>query len=401
MPRYSNGARVELTGQSQLLEQRLIPSTIEANTFPLRVNHTTWLRNFQKAEQEANDLSEYCRYLAGDDNFRANSPADCRKVLNVKSSDADTLTALFNAGSELAGAVLDARSAISHWSQLRKWEKPALLGWVSPRWDSLGCPHGRYTSEAPCLNNRVRGIRETIEPQPGFTFLSLDVKQAEYVTWASLSHDSNLCELFLSGKDFHEEMAAFVQSLVSSWNPENLRQAGKTLNFSILYKMKPHTLAAKLGCSHRIARSIIRAYYKRASQGIKYSRKLLLQVRDQGFVDTFFGRRRFAFRYQDDSGDKREHHEIEKTLWSHHIAGTAAELVKLRQADIHDALRREGLSSDDVRLSIQMYDQLIYSIKDELSDQIQPFIVNLWNKQEPGFLPFRSTIKTGKTWGEL
>ena len=102
----------------------------------------------------------------------------------------DVLVELVNDGSSLADEVLRARSQISRYGQLRAWAPYAQLGRVQPVWNSLGTPHGRYTSEGPCLNNRIPPIRQTIEPDPGFTFLSLDLSQAELVTWASLSQRS-------------------------------------------------------------------------------------------------------------------------------------------------------------------------------------------------------------------
>jgi DNA polymerase I-like protein with 3'-5' exonuclease and polymerase domains len=402
MTTYSNAAQIELTRESADLERRLEPITAELNAFPLRVNKARWQENYDETEYITNNLVQYCRYLAKDDSFRPNSPADCRRALGVETSDKDTLTGLANSGIALAEAVLDTRSAIACLSQLRKWGTIAEYGAVQPVWDSLGTPHGRYTSERPCLNNRIRPIRQTIEPEPGFTFLSMDKSQAEYVVWASLSGDLTLSELFLSGQDFHTEMAETVLRLVPDWDLRGVepRQAGKTLNFSILYLMQPYTLAIKLGCSLAVARKIIKTYYKRARTGIRYIHRVLSDAHELGFVETHFGRRRYCGEYQGGAGE-REKHEIEKTLWSHRNAGTAAEIVKHKQCDIWETLRREGFTAGQVRLSLNMYDQLAWSVRDDLIPDVQPIVTAIWNRRVPGFLPFRSQIATGKTWGEL
>jgi DNA polymerase I-like protein with 3'-5' exonuclease and polymerase domains len=399
---YSNAARIELTRESAELERRLAPITAELNSCALRVNRDKWAANYDAADYIAGSLIQYCRYLAKSDLFRPNSPADCRNALGVESSDKDTLTALVNAGSDLAEAVLDARSAIACLGQLRKWTTIAEYGSVQPVWDSLGTPHGRYTSERPCLNNRIRPIRQTIEPDPGFTFLSMDKSQAEYVVWASLSGDVTLSELFLSGQDLHTAMAELVLTLVPDWDLRGVepRQAGKTLNFSILYLMQPYTLAIKLGCSQAVAGKIIKTYYKRAKGGIKYIHRVLSDAHELGYTETHFGRRRYCGEYLNGVGD-REKHEIEKTLWSHVNAGTAAEIVKFRQADIWEALRREGFTANQVRLSLNMYDQLVWSVRDDLLSEVQPIVTEIWNQRVPGFLPFRSSITLGKDWGSL
>jgi DNA polymerase I-like protein with 3'-5' exonuclease and polymerase domains len=399
---YSNAAQIELTRESAELERRLVPITAELNAFPLRVNKARWQENYDEAQYIAGSLTQYCQYLAQDDTFRANSPADCRRALGIETSDKDTLTALANTGIALAEATLDARSAIACLSQLRKWGSIASFGAVQPVWNSLGTPHGRYTSERPCLNNRIRPIRQTIEPDSGYSFLSMDLSQAEYVTWASLSGDLILSELFLSGQDFHTAMAELVLTLVPDWDLRGAepRQAGKTLNFSILYLMMPFTLANKLGCDVAVARKIIKTYYKRARGGIKYIHRVLSDAHELGFVETHFGRRRYCGEYQNGAGE-REKHEIEKTLWSHHNAGTAAELVKGKQTAIWEALRGEGFTDSQVRLSLNMYDQLVWSVRDDLISDVQSIVNEIWNRRVKGFLPFRSRIAIGKTWGEL
>jgi hypothetical protein len=402
MATYSNDAKIELCRESATLEQRLVPITQELNAHALRVNPRTWLQNYESAQCIADQLIEFCRYLAKDESFRPNSPVDCRKALGISVSDRDTLLGLSNDGNHLAEAVIDARGAIAALSQLRKWSSVAEFGFVQPIWDSLGTPHGRYTSELPCLNNRIKPIRQTIEPLEGWSFLSLDLSQAEYVCWASLSGDLALSELFLAGRDFHSEMATAVQDAVPTWNLRGAepRAAGKTLNFSILYLMTPFTLAGKLGCPVSVARKIIKAYYKRARVGVKYIHRVLSDARELGFVETRFGRRRFCWELQNGLSD-RDRHEVEKTCWSHHNAGTAAEVTKLKQAEVWETLRQEGFGSDQVRLSIQMYDQTIWSMKTELMRDVRPIVEEVWSRRVPGFLPFRSKITQGGSWGEL
>jgi DNA polymerase-1 len=416
MGSYSNNARIELTRESLALEDRLKPITAELNEKPLRVNKLTWLVNTEAAEESANFLIDFCRYLADDDWFRPNSTADCVKALFTNRgfapkkiskktgsplTDKDVLSELANGGDALAGTIIDARSAISRWGQLKAWRPFAEAGFVQSTWDSLGTPHGRYTSDAPCLNNRIIPIRETIEPDDGYSFLSFDLSQSEYVTWASLSGDLILGEAFLEGKDFHSEMARLVREAVPAWDlhGETERQAGKTLNFCILYLMQPHTLARKLGCQVEVASRIIGAYYKRAKAARRYIQRVLQRAKEVGYVETFYGRRRYCPEFQTANGD-RESHEVAKTLWSHVNAGTAAEYLKFKQAKVWSALRQSGFTPDDVRLSIQMYDQLVWHCRDELLQEVRAITEEVWFEKERGFLPFKADVKIGKTWGE-
>jgi hypothetical protein len=354
---YSNNPRIELTGQSQILEERLVPITRELNESPLMVNRNTWWINTVAASETANFWIDHCRHLAKDSSFRPNSVAECRKFLftdwgrEVRKTDKDGLLELANQGNSLAAGIISARSSISRWSQLKKWRPYAELGLVQAKWDSLGTPQGRYTSDNPCLNNRIVPIRETIEADPGFSFLSLDLKAAEYVVWASISGDPVLGKLFREGRDVHAEMATAVQKSVPSWDlrGEEPRAAGKTLNFALLYQMQPYTLSMRLGCSTETATKIINSYYRRAPVAAEFIRKTLDDAKANGYVTTYFGRKRYCPEYQNGATD-REIHEIEKTCWNQVVAGTAAELPKKRQILAWEELRRVGFGPDRVRL---------------------------------------------------
>jgi len=411
---YSNGARVELTGQSIELEERLRPITDEMNSYPLRVNRETWLVNTASAEEEAALLIDYCRQLTHDCTFRPNSPGDCAKALfTVKGikpprlskvtkrplTDKDTLTELIHEGVPLAGGICDARSAITCRGQLRAWRKYAEAGQVQTVWNSLGCPHGRYTSENPSLTNRIQPIRETIEPDPGYSFLSLDLSQAEYCTWASLSGDLVLGQSFIDGEDFHTVTAAAVKELVPSWDfhGEEPRQAGKTLNFALLYQMTEFTLSRRLGCSLETAGTISKAYFRRAKTASRHLKRVLAVAKERGYVETYYGRRRYCSDYQNGISD-RDAHEVEKTLVNHYIAGSTAEFLKWKSVYVHEALRQAGLTNADVRLSLNIFDEAIWQVRDDLLDEVRATIEPIWFRKETGFLPFRAEVKIGKSW---
>ncbi|SRR6266404_3015250 len=413
---YSNGARVELTGLSVELEDRIKPITDEMNAKPLRVNRKTWEKNIKAAEEEVDILLDFCRQLAHDSSFRPNSPADCAQVLFTKkgikppriskvtgrpSTDADTLTELAYQGISLAGGILDARSGISQLGQLKKWKSYADYGCVQTLWNSLGAPHGRYTSQNPSLTNRIPAIRETIEPDPGFSFLSLDLAQAEFITWVSLSGDLTLGEAFLAGKDFHEETAASIKEIVPSWNlnGHQPREAGKTLNFAILYQMTEWALAMKLGCSVETAAEIIKAYYARAKTASRYIDKTLALAKRTGYVQTYYGRRRYCHEYQNGLSD-REAHEWEKSLWNHVCAGTSAEIVKWKTVRIWEALRQFGFTPNQVRVSLNVFDEAIFMVRDDLLPEVGEIVSEIWKRKEVGFLQFNSDVKIGKTWKE-
>jgi DNA polymerase-1 len=415
-PAYSNNAKIELTRESAVLEARLIPITAEMNHYPLRVNKSTWERNFKAAQESADFLREFCCYLTNDDYFRPNSTADCAKALftnrgvvptklskatGLPLTDKDTLAELVNNGGDvLAETVIDARSAISRLGQLRTWKGFADRGFVQTTWDSLGTPQGRYASAVPNLCNRIDPIRDTIEADEGCSFLSIDNNQSEYVTWSSLSGDVSLSEAFLTGKDFHLETARLIREAIPNWVPseDDERQAGKTINFALCYLMKVHTLARKLGCSAEVASKIVKVYQARAETAVAYIQKTLSVAKEVGYVETFYGRRRYCQEYQQLNGS-REAHEIEKTLWNHQNSGTSAELVKQKQLKTWVALRQAAFTAADARIAINEYDEILLHVRDSLLEEVRQMVKEIWETPEKGFLPFRVGIKSAKTWG--
>jgi DNA polymerase-1 len=412
---YNNNAKIELTRESAILEARLIPITAEMNHYPLRVNKSTWERHLKAAQENADFLREFCCYLADDDYFRPNSTADCAKavfanrgiepkklskVTKKPLTDKDTLAELASNGDNLAGAIIDARSAISRFGQLKAWKGFAEQGFVQTSWDPLGTPHGRYASASPSLTNRIDPIRDTIEADEGYSFLSIDNSQSEYVVWASLSGDLTLSEAFLAGKDFHTETARLIKATVPSWEPreEDERQGGKTINFALLYLMQVQTLARKLACSVEVANKIVKVYQARAEIATSYIQQVLALAKQTGYVETYFGRRRYCEEYQQLNGS-REVHEVQKTLWNHVCAGSSAELVKQKQLKTWVTLRQSGLTAQDVRVAINEFDEILLHVRDSVLEEVTSLATKIWETPEKGFLPFRVGVKSAKTWG--
>jgi DNA polymerase-1 len=163
--------------------------------------------------------------------------------------------------------------------------------------------------------------------------------------------------------------------------------------------MKPHTLARKLGCSVEIAAKIIKAFYARAPRASAYIDHTLAIAEELGFAETHYGRRRYCPEYQSPIA-KREDHEIEKTLWNHVVAGTAAEVLKWKQVKVWEFLRHIGYMPNQVRLCLQMFDELIFAVEDTVIEEVCDLAEGIMRTPEPGFLPFKVGVKLGKTWRE-
>ena len=396
------------------IERELAESTAELNDFSLQVNEETWRRNLDSAVRERDRLFAEARVKVNDESFRPNAPADCVKIFFEerglppqrvsKSSgkpacDKETLQALVAMGDDLAPIVIEAREAQSKVSQLEKWKEFALAGEVQAKWNQLGTPHGRYSVERPNLQNRILEIRETIEAPQGFHFLSLDLGQAEYVVWASLSQDPTLIKAFGEGKDFHAQMFEEIKAIAPNLDFRGEeRKAGKTINFALLYLMQPFVLAKKLGIMEAEAREIIAAYKARAPIATAYMDRVIFGIQKTGISITKFGRVRELEEIK--TAKRGELHQLTKTLWHHHNAGTAAEVLKIKQIKSWKAMRRAFLV-EDARLVLQMHDEVIFLVKDEILEEATELAKVAFDERIPGFLPFKVDVRTGRNWLQI
>lgn len=403
---------VEITGKSLVLDQVLAPTTAEMNETPLVVNKPVWAKNLAKITNEKNVAVLKCRQVVGEPLFAPNSSKDCEREFVQKrglsgrqtktgatSIDKDQLIRWEAGGDKLAPLVRVARELITKESQLKAWKPYAEAGSVQPTWDQNGTPMARYTSDEPCLQNRIVEIRETIEPLPGYSFVSVDLGQAEYVVWGSLSGDPLLAEIFTSGKDLHVEMFERLKSVAPSLNMrgETPRQLGKTINFALLYLMTEGALAGKLGISREEAAAIMKAYEAVAPRAVQYRTEYLEECAARGFTETKWGYRRNMAK---PAGDPKSAvvHDWEKTAWHHHNSGSAAEILKQMTVWTMKAVRDAGITGILARPALNMHDELILMVRDDKVEQVKRLMVESFSRPVEGFLPFKVDVRTGKSW---
>jgi hypothetical protein len=410
----TTGVLIPAGSNSLRIERAVEPISAEMNETPLRVNLLAYETNLGHATRLWEELRDITRRMTGRDDFRPNASADCveelfgRRALPIQkvskktgqpTCDSDVLLALASLDDDLAPAIIKARQARSILSQFEKFSPFAKAGFVQALWDQYGTPMARYTASAPNLQNRVVGIREVIEADEGWTFVSQDLGQSEYVTWASLSNDPTLSEAFLAGEDFHQNMYDKLKDVFVAQGIDTGRKAGKTVNFSLLYLMKPFSFAKRMGISQEAAQNIFDEYAAIAPQAIAYRESILEEGAKIGQVSTRFGRTRFLRDLG--SKDKFRREEARKTGWHHHNAGTAAELMKIKMVKTWKALRAQGFETDRVRVALNMHDEMILKVRDDVVEQVAEIAKERFLEPIEGFLPIAVDQRIGKTWGAI
>jgi DNA polymerase-1 len=402
------------TSQSYKIEKGCEPFT-EQMKQPLKVNKQTWWVEYNKAQHEVQRLTELARTEANWPELRPHAPADAAIILFDRmglkplrttktgkgSVDDETLQFFANQGVPIARLLADARSAQSCLSQLEAWRPYADDGFVKASWHQTGTPHGRYSCSDPNLQSRIHPIRHTVEAGEGYSFVSRDLGQAEYVAWASLSHDPLLTRAFTEGRDFHaltwDEIETEVPGVYVFGRDK--KSSGKTINFAVLYLMQDWTLAKTIGCDVLTARKILNAHKARAPRAHAYIEETLTHFRLHGCIaTTLFGRQRHIPDLR--SSIRGARHQANKTAWNHHCAGTAAEALKVKEVRCGRALNL-NFNPEHVSLALQMHDELIWKVRDDLLQPVQECIDQQFNKPIEGLLPFQVDARVGKTWGDI
>jgi DNA polymerase I len=293
---------------------------------------------------------------------------------------------------EVPSLVLDYRSL----SKLRSTYVDALpklvnqeTGRIHTDFNQTVAATGRLSSSNPNLQNipirteRGREIRKAFVPEEGFKMLAADYSQVELRVIASISGDENMIEAFKNGEDIHARTAREIFGLDSleEVTPDHRRKA-KEVNFGIPYGVSAYGLASRLGISNTEGKEMIEQYFERFP-GIKsYIDETVAFAKENGYVATLLGRRRYIPDINSRNWNVRGF--AERTAINMPIQGTAADIIKLAMIDIHNYLEEERFAS---RMLLQVHDELIFEIADEeageLPDRIKELMENAFELAVP------------------
>jgi DNA polymerase-1 len=271
-----------------------------------------------------------------------------------------------------------------------------------------GTVTGRMASANPNLQNipirsdRGRALRNAFIAPEGFTLLGLDYSQIELRLAAILSGDERLTEIFKSGRDVHQEVAAAVFGVSAENVDREMRRRAKIINFGILYCMGVNALKAQLGTSTSEAHQFYEDYFKTFNQLAEYLERTKGTARRQGFTETLYGRRR------EFSGMKSPlpyvRAQAERMAINAPIQGTQADIIKLAMVDITRMLKETG-GTDDAHLILQVHDELVFEVRTEkvevLAKEIQRIMEQVLPESETNGIPILASSKQGPNWGQM
>jgi len=344
----------------------------------------------QFSEELTKDLDELEKKIfeiTGDE-FNLNSPKQLGEVLFDKLglpagkktktgqySTSESVLAKLAAEYEIPSMVLDYRSL----SKLRSTYVDALpklvneeSGRIHTELNQTVAATGRLSSSNPNLQNipirtaRGREIRKAFVPADGFKILAADYSQVELRVIASISGDENMIQAFKNGEDIHSRTAKEVFGLDSLDDvTSDQRRKAKEVNFGIPYGVSAYGLASRLGISNDEGKEMIDQYFERFPGIQVYIDETVKKAKDNGYVTTLLGRRRYIPDINSRNWNVRGF--AERTSINMPIQGTAADIIKLAMIQIDDFLRGSDFKS---RMLLQVHDELIFEIHDDETDEL-------------------------------
>ncbi|MBQ6054844.1 MAG: DNA polymerase I [Prevotella sp.] len=235
---------------------------------------------------------------------------------------------------------------------------------------------GRLSSSDPNLQNiPIRGedgkeIRKAFIPEPGCLFFSADYSQIELRVMAHLSQDAEMIKVFSEGKDLHAATAANIYKKPIEEVTRDERTKSKRANFGIIYGITVFGLAERLDIPRDEAKMLIDGYFDTFPQVHDYMEKSKQVARENGYVTTLFGRRRYLPDINSQNATVRGF--AERNAINAPIQGTAADIIKVAMIRIFNRFKAEGIRS---KMILQVHDELNFSVYPEEKDIVEKIVI--------------------------
>ena len=260
---------------------------------------------------------------------------------------------------------------------------------------------GRLSSSDPNLQNiPIRGedgkeIRKAFIPEPGCLFFSADYSQIELRVMAHLSKDANMIEVFREGKDLHAATAANIYKKPIDEVTRDERTKSKRANFGIIYGITVFGLAERLDIPRDEAKMLIDGYFETFPQVRDYMEKSKEVARQQGYVTTLFGRRRYLPDINSQNSVVRGF--AERNAINAPIQGTAADIIKVAMIHIFQRFKAEKIKS---KMILQVHDELNFSVFPEEKEKVEHIVIEEMQNAFQMAVPLVADSGFGSNWLE-
>lgn len=374
------------------LEIPLIPVLARMERIGVALDADLLNAHSRELERRLEGLGQQAWSAAGQE-FNLGSPRQLQEILfeqlglpvkrktpkGQPSTAEDVLHELAIEGHELPRLILEHRSL----AKLKNTYTDRLPERIHPRTGRVHTHYhqavaatGRLSSSDPNLQNipirtpEGRRIRKAFIAPPGSVLLAADYSQIELRIMAHLSADERLLNAFARGEDIHRATAAEVFDVgIDEVNPDQRRSA-KAINFGLMYGMSAWGLARQLELSRAEAQDYIDRYFGRYPGVEAFMNDIRQRAREQGYVETLFGRRLWADEIRSRNQQRRQ--AAERAAINAPMQGTAADIIKRAMIDIDTWIQAEAVPA---RLVMQVHDELVLEVERDALDSVKSGVI--------------------------
>lgn len=260
---------------------------------------------------------------------------------------------------------------------------------------------GRLSSTNPNLQNipirdeRGKEMRKVFIPDTGCTFVSADYSQIELRIMAHLSGDKNMLEAFAHGQDIHAATAAKIYKIPIEEVTSDMRRKAKTANFGIIYGISVFGLSERLNIPRGEAKELIDGYFETFPQVKEYMDVSIARARENGFVETISGRKRFLADINSKNAIVRGY--AERNAINAPIQGSAADIIKIAMVRIFNLLEEKKLHS---KMILQVHDELNFNVPVNELAEIRQIVTQEMENAYKLRVPLKTDVGVGENWLE-
>ena len=355
---------------------------------------------------------------SGED-FNLNSPKQLGEILFNKlklvSNPKKTKTGQFSTSEEVLSALAKDHQIISNILEWRSLDKllntyvKALpneinsdTGRIHTKFNQAVTSTGRLSSNNPNLQNipirteNGQKIRKAFTPRnKDFILMCADYSQIELRIIASLSGDVNMIDAFNKDEDIHTSTAARIFNVPHNKVSREQRSNAKTVNFGIIYGVSAFGLSQQTNLNRKESKILIDNYYENYPTLKEYMSKQIDFARENGYVETLMGRRRYLTNINSQNGMIRS--ADERNAVNAPIQGSAADIIKIAMKNIFNIFNEKQFKS---KMILQVHDELVFDVHLSELDKIKKVVKNSMESAVTLDIPLKVDIGTGKNWLE-
>jgi DNA polymerase-1 len=248
----------------------------------------------------------------------------------------------------------------------------------------------------PIRSELGRRIRQAFVPDDGWRLVAADYSQIELRILAHFSEEPALVEAFLRGEDIHTRTAAQILGVAPDRVTAEMRRLAKVVNFGILYGLSGFGLSQAVSIGRADAQKFIDDYFATHPRVRAYIDRVVAEGRDQGYVTTLLGRRRYLPELHARNPAARG--AAERMAANAPIQGTASDIIKLAMVRLAAALAARGLRS---RMLLQVHDELLLEVPEDEAAVVRDLLPEVMEAVVTLAVPLRVDVKEGRDWAEV